>query len=279
VAVVECFLRDHPSANARTAINLFTKLADQCEHGQAALAFYTARHGTRDVSSVAKLKAGTPKLHSDRATRFFVQSIREARYASRQLPELMGRLRKALSPPTLDGFALLALDKILERIEASYGSGELEGEVQLGRDYTFRRSSTDSRGSAILEELIEAHGFKSSGAMGELLGGKMDKKSAGLLGAVAALATMSAAQATAVPPTANAPPPSYRELLNPVADALPALKADDARLAQRPVGEETRVAQISVQTGHHHHHHHGAGVRVKIGAGHRHHHHHHRDRD
>lgn len=120
-AVIECFVRDHPSAKAGTAISLFAKLADQCEQDRAALACYLERHGTRDVSSVTKLKAGTVRLPSDRATiGSYVQSLREARYASRQLPGLMERLRETLPPPTLDGIVHLPLDKIIERIEAEW---------------------------------------------------------------------------------------------------------------------------------------------------------------
>ena len=62
----------------------------------------------------------------------------------------------------------------------------------------------------------------------------MDKKIAGLLGAAAALATVggaSAANATEVPGNPGNPAANYRELLNPVPNALAALKADDARRA------------------------------------------------
>jgi len=91
----------------------------------------------------------------------------------------------------------------------------------------------------------------------------MDKKLAGLLGAAAALTAVSGAQAAApAQSTEAAPAASYRELLDPVPNAVPLLAADNARLAKT---QGTEVAQISVQIGHHHHHHH---VR-------RHHHHHH----
>ena len=61
----------------------------------------------------------------------------------------------------------------------------------------------------------------------------MDKKLAGLLGAAAALTTMSSAQAAApAQQTEIAPASSYRDLLDPVPNALSALKADDARRAE-----------------------------------------------
>ncbi|MFZ0606170.1 MAG: hypothetical protein WAM75_00655 [Xanthobacteraceae bacterium] len=90
----------------------------------------------------------------------------------------------------------------------------------------------------------------------------MDKRIAGLLGAAAAFTVVSAAHATPVQTSQLAPATSYRDLLDPIPNAVPLLKADNAQLAQRSAEE---VAQISVQLGHHHHHHH-----VVV----RHHHHH-----
>jgi hypothetical protein len=107
----------------------------------------------------------------------------------------------------------------------------------------------------------------------------MDKKIAGLLGAAAALTAMTGAHAAPAASTELAPATSYRDLLDPIPDALPALKADDARLAQKSTANE--VAQISVQVGHHHHHHHHHHVvprivpRVVVRHHHHHHHHHH----
>jgi hypothetical protein len=94
----------------------------------------------------------------------------------------------------------------------------------------------------------------------------MDKRIAGLLGAAAALTTMASAQA-APASTEPAPATSYRDLLDPVPDAVPMLEADNARLTATPA---TEVAQIVVGVGHHHHHHHHA-------RRHHHHHHHHHD--
>jgi hypothetical protein len=106
----------------------------------------------------------------------------------------------------------------------------------------------------------------------------MDKKMAGLLGAAAALATVSGANATALQGNAPNPAASYRDLLNPVPNPLEALKADDARLANTPA-DEVKLAQIGIVVGHHHHHHHHHGYRphVYIVPPHRyrHHHHHH----
>ena len=106
----------------------------------------------------------------------------------------------------------------------------------------------------------------------------MDKKIAGLLGAAAALATVGGANAaTEVQGTPQNPATTYRELLNPVPKALEALKADDARLANKPA-DKVKLAQIGIVVGHHHHHHHHhhhVVPRVVVVPPHRHHHHHH----
>jgi hypothetical protein len=104
----------------------------------------------------------------------------------------------------------------------------------------------------------------------------MDKKIAGLLGAAAAFATVGAANATTVQANAANPAAGYRDLLNPVPNPVEALKADDARLANKPA-EDVKVAQIGIVVGHHHHHHHHHHVvpRVVVVPPHRHHHHHH----
>jgi hypothetical protein len=93
----------------------------------------------------------------------------------------------------------------------------------------------------------------------------MDKKIAGLLGAAAALTAINTiTQATPAQNTELAPATTYRDLLNPVPNALSALKADNARLSRDQANGPTRMAQVSVQVGHHHHHHHH-GVRIRVG--------------
>jgi hypothetical protein len=90
----------------------------------------------------------------------------------------------------------------------------------------------------------------------------MDKKIAGLLGVVGALATLDAAQAAAAPePTTQLAAQSYAALLEPIPNAAAALKAMD----QAP---DIRAMQVAANSHHHHHH-----YRRRH---HHHHHHHHR---
>jgi hypothetical protein len=103
----------------------------------------------------------------------------------------------------------------------------------------------------------------------------MDKKIAGLLGAAAALTTMNTAQAGIAEPAQSTPTTSYRDLLEPVPDALNALKVDDARIAAEKTQGGEQVAQYYHH--HHHHHHHRWYYRVlpRPYSHHHHHHHHH----
>ncbi len=123
----------------------------------------------------------------------------------------------------------------------------------------------------------------------------MDKKIVGAIGAIAGLATLdTAAQATpAAVPAQPQGAKSFAELLDPIPNALAALRAADA--AARVTAEQTAQAQAGeVQVAgyrhhhhhrywryhHHHHHHHRAvivapGIRFGIGRPHHHHHHHH----
>jgi hypothetical protein len=90
----------------------------------------------------------------------------------------------------------------------------------------------------------------------------MDKKIAGLLGAAAALTVVNSAQAAAPATSAIEPAASYRDLLEPVPNALALLKNDDTQGTESRTDGQTRLAQ------HHHHHHHRYYRRY--------HHHHHR---
>ena len=92
----------------------------------------------------------------------------------------------------------------------------------------------------------------------------MDKRIAGLLGAVAGLATIGTAQAAinpaAVPDTLQAS--SYADLLTPIAHPIALLKADDAARAPKPAAEPAADFQVAAAYHHYHtysrnyHHHH-----------------------
>jgi hypothetical protein len=95
----------------------------------------------------------------------------------------------------------------------------------------------------------------------------MDKKIAGLLGAVAALTSMTGANATTPSPTETLQAASYADLLNPVPNAVAQLIADDAARSGKSSAEDVNGVQVAQM--HHHHHHHRYKRRYR-----RHHHHH-----
>jgi hypothetical protein len=90
----------------------------------------------------------------------------------------------------------------------------------------------------------------------------LDKKIAGLLGAAAALGTVTSTEAAPLPPPSEVlQANSYADLLTPIPNAGAVLQAMDE---QEGAGSVARV-QLAQYHHHHHHHHHR----------HRHHHHHH----
>jgi hypothetical protein len=92
----------------------------------------------------------------------------------------------------------------------------------------------------------------------------MNKRIAELLGGVAALVTLNAAQALAPAAGSQTDPfaaQSYAELLNPVPNAVPLLIADDARRAQ-----QRAFRRQFAQYHHHHHHHHHNGFSTTTGV-------------
>ena len=88
----------------------------------------------------------------------------------------------------------------------------------------------------------------------------MNRKTAGLFGAVAGLATIGAAHAAIAPgPSGTLQVSSYADLLAPVADPVATLRAHDAARARtRTEGlDGARIAEgYGYSRDHHHHHHH-----------------------
>src|SRR5258707_7830560 len=84
----------------------------------------------------------------------------------------------------------------------------------------------------------------------------MDKKIAGLLGAVAALGSMNAAQAAPSPdPTEVLRANSYAELLEPIPNASALLRAVDEARSEPSADANVQAAQYYHHHHHHHHHH------------------------
>src|ERR1700694_4292574 len=118
----------------------------------------------------------------------------------------------------------------------------------------------------------------------------MEKKIAGLLGAMATLGAFNAAEAAPTPapaPTDVLRANSFADLLEPIPNAAATLRAVDESAPAQSADEKVQLAQFSHH--HHHHHpphHHHAGYGRYYGCGYaprviivprryRHHHHHH----
>jgi hypothetical protein len=111
----------------------------------------------------------------------------------------------------------------------------------------------------------------------------MEKKIAGLLGAVAALGAFNAAEAAPSPaPSDVLRANSFADLLEPIPNAAALLQAVDESAPRPSANENIQLAQIYIEHHHHHHHHHSQYRRyaprvviVPPRYGYRHHHHHH----
>jgi hypothetical protein len=104
----------------------------------------------------------------------------------------------------------------------------------------------------------------------------MDKKIAGLAGAMTSLASMHAAEAVPVQnETEIMNPRSYSELLQPIPNAVALLKAVDRANAARVEAEAKRKPRLAQYYYHHHHHHHHNYYYRRPYYHHHHHHHHH----
>jgi hypothetical protein len=94
----------------------------------------------------------------------------------------------------------------------------------------------------------------------------MERKIAGLVGAIATLGVVNVAQAAPAPePVHVLNASSFADLLKPIPNALAMLRAVDEATPVRPAAEGVQLARH-----HHHHHHHHQHYRRP-----RHHHHHH----
>ncbi|MGZ5874668.1 MAG: hypothetical protein ACXWKP_21420 [Bradyrhizobium sp.] len=114
----------------------------------------------------------------------------------------------------------------------------------------------------------------------------MEKKIAGLLGAMAALGAVTATEAAPTPtpvPSDALRANSFADLLKPIPNAAAVLKVVDQSRPNPSADENVKLAQYYHH--HHHHHHHHHGFRYGYGPGvvvvpryrryHHHHHHHH----
>lgn len=105
----------------------------------------------------------------------------------------------------------------------------------------------------------------------------MERKIAGLLGAMATLGAANAAQAAPMPtqaPSDSLRANSFAELLEPIPNATALLQAIDES-QPNPSSGNVQLAQYYYHHHHHHHHSYWRGYRYRYYHHHHHHHHHH----
>ncbi len=117
--VVELFVRKRPADGSAAAIEYFEGLLRQFENDRTALAPYLERQGTRSIASIAHPIIRKPQQFERPSAGAFVQKIREARYAARNLPGLMGQLQSHLAPPVMDRIRDVPIEEITNHAELS----------------------------------------------------------------------------------------------------------------------------------------------------------------
>jgi hypothetical protein len=125
--IVEHFLRKRPRDDADATIKSLRDALRQFEKDGAALAPHLARYGSRSAGGIAPAtqERTNPFPPNYLSAASFVQKIREARYAARQLPGLLGQLRAVVPPALADEVVVAPIEEAARRIE--------EGGVPDGR--------------------------------------------------------------------------------------------------------------------------------------------------
>jgi hypothetical protein len=120
--IVEYFVGKHPGIDAPGVIRSFENTLRNCESDRAALAPHLDRHGARTVGSVALAVQRGPNRYSRHcpSTGSFVQRIREARYAARHLPRLLGQLLEIVPTALMREVTTAPLEDAAKIIEAGW---------------------------------------------------------------------------------------------------------------------------------------------------------------
>ena len=120
--VVELFVRKRPGDGSAAAIKYFEGLLRQFETDETALAPYLDRHGARSIASITRPIIRKPQQLDYPNVGSFVQKIREARYAARNLPGLLGQLQSILAPPVMERLRSAPIEEITKHVEPSQPS-------------------------------------------------------------------------------------------------------------------------------------------------------------
>jgi hypothetical protein len=126
--VIEHFVRKRPKADAEATIKSLKDALRQFEKDGAALVPFLDRYGSRSIASIApatqERTSAFPPSHLSATS--FVQKIREARYAARQLPGWLCQLRAIVSPTIADEIIFAPIEEATRRLESRVPDGRVK---------------------------------------------------------------------------------------------------------------------------------------------------------
>ena len=119
--IAELFVERYSGNDGLGAIKSLENAMRQFESDEAALAPYLEQYGARTVGSVAEIVQYRSKsfLQHYANAETFVQKIREARYAARDLPRQLDRLRSILPAPRMDKIAATPIEEVMRCLEGN----------------------------------------------------------------------------------------------------------------------------------------------------------------
>ena len=126
--IIEHFVRKRPKADTDATIKLLKDALRQFENDGAALVPYLDRYGSRSIGSIAPAtqERANPLPKSFLSTPSFVQRVREARYAARELPGLLSQLRAIVPPTTADEITFAPIEEAVRRLESRVPDGRVK---------------------------------------------------------------------------------------------------------------------------------------------------------
>ena len=126
--VIEHFVRKRPKADADATIKSIKDALRQFEKDGAALVPFLDRYGSRSIASIApatqERTSAFPPSHLSATS--FVQKIREARYAARQLPGWLCQLRAIVSPTIAEEIVFAPIEEATRRLESRVPDGRVK---------------------------------------------------------------------------------------------------------------------------------------------------------
>jgi hypothetical protein len=114
--IIQVFVRNRPGKTGSEAIRIFEAARLQYEEDAAALEPYLFRYGLRTLKSVPPRGETASTLAARLPSAEFAQRIREARQATRRLPDMLARLQAVLPLPLVDEMTRAPIEEVPARL-------------------------------------------------------------------------------------------------------------------------------------------------------------------